>query len=257
MRKGKSNMKPFAGKVALVTGGSSGIGEAAAKNFAQKGAHVVVTARSHDLGAHLVARLTADGGEACFLPVDVSSAVSVDRLFETIMERFGRLDFAFNNAGVIMSGRTEEIGEADWDLVVNTNMKGVWLCMKHEARIMRAQSSGVIVNNASVAGVVGISGAAAYCASKHAVVGLTKAAALELATAGVRVNAVCPGFIETPVTQPILQNPEGRAQVAALQPMGRHGSSEEVANAVAWLCSDEASFITGHPLVIDGGYVTG
>jgi NAD(P)-dependent dehydrogenase (short-subunit alcohol dehydrogenase family) len=181
----------------------------------------------------------------------------VQGLFDNISNQFGQLDFAFNNAGVVESGGIEELSETAWDRVVDINLKGVWFCMRQEARMMRAQGSGAIVNNASVAGIVGIAGAAAYCASKHAVVGLTKAGALELAAVGVRVNAVCPGFIETPLTQPILQDTASRAQIAALQPIGRHGSAAEVANAVMWLCSEESGFVTGHPLVVDGGYVTG
>lgn len=245
------------GKVALVTGGSSGIGRAAALAFARVGAKVVLGNRRLAEGEETVRLVRDAGGEATLVKTDVTRAAEVEALVSKTVEAYGRLDCAFNNSGTTgVMARTAECTEENWDHVLTLNLKGVWLCMKYELLQMLKQGGGAIVNNASVAGLVGLRGGPAYSASKGGVIQLTRTAALEYAKKGIRVNAVCPGYVLTDMTEGHLKtNPEFEAQIKKYQPLGRLGTAEEVAEAVVWLCSDAASFVTGHPLVIDGGSV--
>src|SRR5438093_11533139 len=246
------------GKIALVTGGSSGIGRASALAFAREGAKVVVADVTAEGGQETVRLIKEAGGEARFLKVDVARAAEVETLITQTVAAYGRLDCAYNNAGIEGAFvSTTEYPEADWDRVLAINLKGVWLCMKYEITQMLQQGGGAIVNTASIMGLVGSwSRSGAYNASKHGVVGLTKTAALEYATSGIRVNAVCPGYIHTPLIEEALtSNPALEAQIVARHPVGRMGKPEEIAEAVVWLCSDAASFVTGHTMTVDGGYV--
>jgi NAD(P)-dependent dehydrogenase (short-subunit alcohol dehydrogenase family) len=247
------------GKVALITGGASGIGRATALAFAREGAKLIIADLHEDGGQQTVHMITEQGGEATFVQVDVSRAAETAAMINTAVEAYGRLDCAHNNAGVGARPRVRlhEIVEENWDRVLDINLKGVWLCMKYEIAQMLMQGGGAIVNTASIMGLVGSwSRSAAYNASKHGVVGLTKTAALEYATAGIRVNAVCPGYIRTPLIEATLATqPEMEAQIVARHPVGRMGRPEEIAEAVVWLCSDAASFVTGHTMTVDGGYV--
>ena len=247
------------GKVALVTGGASGIGRATALACAREGARLVIADLHEDGGQQTVHLITEKGGDAIFVQADVSSVAAVEAMIRTAVDTYGRLDCAHNNAGIGSRPRAplHECPEDTWDRVLSINLKGVWLCMKYEIIQMLTQSSGAIVNTASIMGLVGSwSGTAAYNASKHGVVGLTKTAALEYATAGIRVNAVCPGYIRTPLIEDALtSNPALEAQIVARHPVGRMGRPEEIAAAVVWLCSDAASFVTGHTMTVDGGYV--
>lgn len=247
------------GKVALVTGGNSGIGRATAQAFAREGAKVVIAARRVPEGEETVGLITNAGGEAIFVKTDVTQAAQVAALIARTVEAFGRLDCAFNNAGVsgAAGAPTAEYPEDKWQQVINVNLTGVWLCIKYELRQMLAQGGGAIVNDSSVTGLrVGRGISAAYAASKHGVVGMTKSVAWEYARSGIRVNAVCPGWIRTPMAEIAMDiNPQLEAQIVEQTPSGRLGTPEEVAAAVAWLCSDAASFITGHALVIDGGMI--
>ncbi|MGE3541089.1 MAG: SDR family oxidoreductase [Candidatus Tectimicrobiota bacterium] len=247
------------GKVALVTGGASGIGRATALALAREGARLVVADLQADGGQQTAHMITEQGGEALFVRVDVSQAAEVAAMLSQTVEAYGRLDCAHNNAGIGSRPRAplHECTEEAWDRVLNINLKGVWLCMKYEIIQMLKQGSGAIVNTASIMGLVGSwSGTVAYNASKHGVVGLTKTAALEYANAGIRVNAVCPGYIRTPLIDSSLAvQPELEAQIIARHPVGRMGRPEEIAEAVLWLCSDAASFVTGHTMTVDGGYV--
>jgi NAD(P)-dependent dehydrogenase (short-subunit alcohol dehydrogenase family) len=250
--------KTLEGKVALVTGGSSGIGRASALAFAKEGAAVIVAARRTTLGEETARIISENGGDSLFVKTDVSNSAEVRSLVNTIAERYGRLDFAFNNAGISAPtlSPTADMSEEEWDSVIATNLKGIWLCMKYEIPLMLKQSGGSIVNMSSILGVVGTSlGVSAYVASKHAIIGLTKAAALEYAPHGLRINAVCPGFVETSLIEVATNEPGGREQLVSLHPVGRIGRPEEVAQPVVWLCSEAASFITGHSMVIDGGYI--
>src|SRR5215467_7476746 len=244
------------GKVALVTGGASGIGRATALTFAREGAKLVIADMNADGGQQTVHMITENGGEATFVQVDVTRASAVEALISKTVETYGRLDCAHNNAGVTQRAYppTAEFPEEDWHRVLAINLTGVWLCMKYELQQMLSQGGGAIVNTASVAGLIGSRGLAAYVASKHGVVGLTKTAALEYAQQGIRVNCVCPGVIQTPMTERVLRDPARQAQITA-RPMGRVGTPEEIAEAVVWLCSDAASFVTGHTMTVDGGYV--
>lgn len=247
----------FAGKVALVTGGSSGIGRATALLFAREGAKVVVADVEVEGGQETVRLINEGAGEALFVKADVSQAAEVEALIQQTIATYGRLDCAHNNAGI--EGRlavTADYPEASWDRVISINLKGVWLCMKYEIPQMLKQGGGAIVNTASGAGLVGLAGGGGYVASKHRVVGLTKTAALEYAKAGIRVNAVCPSFVHTSMMERITSRlgPKSTALLDA-QPIGRLGRPEEIAAAVEWLCSDAASFVTGHAMAIDGGYV--
>jgi NAD(P)-dependent dehydrogenase (short-subunit alcohol dehydrogenase family) len=249
------------GKVALVTGGASGIGRATALTFAREGAKLVIADMNEEGGQQTVHMITEKGGEAIFVKTDVSQAVEVQALISKAVGTYGRLDCAHNNAGISGFGiagdpytLTAEYPEERWHQVIAVNLTGVWLCMKYEIPQMLSQGSGAIVNTASVAGLIGSRGLAAYVASKHGVVGLTKTAALEYAQQGMRVNCVCPGVIQTPMTERALRDPARQAQITA-RPMGRVGTPEEVAETVVWLCSDAASFVTGHAMTVDGGYV--
>jgi NAD(P)-dependent dehydrogenase (short-subunit alcohol dehydrogenase family) len=244
------------GKVALVTGGASGIGRATALTFAREGAKLIIADMNEDGGQQTVHMITEKGGEAIFVRTDVSQAIEVQALISKAVETYGRLDCAHNNAGISggLRALTAEYPEDRWHQVIAVNLTGVWLCMKYEIPQMLHQGGGTIVNTASGAGLVGSRGMSAYVASKHGVVGLTKTAALEYAQQGIRVNCVCPGVIQTPMTERALSDPELKAQITA-RPMGRVGTPEEVAEAVVWLCSDAASFVTGHTMTVDGGMV--
>lgn len=247
--------RQFQDKVAIVTGGSFGIGKATAILFAQHGAKVAVVDWKEDDEA--VSAINSAGGEAIFIKCDVSKDDEVQAMVTQTVSTFGRLDFAFNNAGIEgESAPTHEVTEENWNRVIAINLKGVWLCMKHEIPHMLRQGKGAIVNCSSIAGVIGFPGIPAYTASKHGVLGLTKTAALEYATAGIRVNAVCPGVIQTPMIDRFMEkNKTNKAEMASQEPIGRFGTPEEIAEAVMWLCSDGSSFVTGHPLVADGGWV--
>jgi len=246
------------GKVVLVTGGSSGIGRATAAVMAREGAAVIVADVNEAGGHSVVEEIRRAGGEASFLRADVRNSADIQETLARIVASYGRLDGAFNNAGVLEGTFTSaaDLAEEVWDRVIDVNLKGVWLCMKHEIPQMLRQGRGVIVNHASVAGLFGnrIVGPA-YIAAKHGVVGLTKAAALEYADRGLRINAICPGIINDTVMSDLIfgGDVEREAQVKALYPAGRVGSLAEVAEAVAWFFSDATSFITGHALPIDGG----
>lgn len=247
------------GKVALVTGGASGIGRATALTFAREGAKLVIADMNEDGGQQTVHMITENGGEAMFVQVDVSNATEVEVMISKTVETYGRLDCAHNNAGIGSRPRAplHECLEETWDRVLGINLKGVWLCMKYEIIQMLKQGGGTIVNTASIMGLVGSwSGTSAYNASKHGVVGLTKTAALEYAKSGIRVNAVCPGYIRTPLLESTLTSrPDMEEQIVSRHPVGRLGHPEEIAEAVVWLCSDAASFVTGHTMTVDGGYV--
>jgi NAD(P)-dependent dehydrogenase (short-subunit alcohol dehydrogenase family) len=245
----------FVGKVAFVTGGGTGIGRAAALAFAREGANVVVADVSEE-GNQETARMIEDAGtQALALRCDVARAEEVKAALDKTADAFGRLDFAFNNAGVEQPIRqAADIAEEEWNRIINIDLRGVFLCMKYEIPLMLKQGAGVIVNTSSGAGVKGIAGQAAYCAAKFGLIGLTKAAALDYAKSNVRINAVCPGIIQTPMMDRFSGGtPEGRARVIAQEPVGRMGKPEEIAAAVVWLCSDAAAFVVGHAMVIDGG----
>jgi NAD(P)-dependent dehydrogenase (short-subunit alcohol dehydrogenase family) len=246
------------GKVALVTGGGSGIGRATALAFAREGARVVLADIMVEAGEATVRMIQETSGEALFCKADVSKAAEVQALVHTAVDTYGRLDCAHNNAGVeglrgVIPAPTADLTEDMWDYILNINLKGVWLCMKYEIPQMLKQGGGAIVNTASVAGLVGFQAIPAYVASKHGVNGLTKTAALEYAKSGIRVNAVCPGVIHTPMVERFFKaNPQASETMSALEPVGRLGKPEEIAAAVVWLCSDAASFVTGLPMAVDG-----
>ena len=247
----------FAGKVVLVTGAGSGIGRAGALAFAREGAKVVVAEYDPDSGKETAALIQRDKGEAVSICTDVSKEDEVKTLTEKTISTYGRLDYAFNNAGI--EGKiapTAECPAENWDHVLAVNLKGIWLCMKYELLQMLRQKKGAIVNCSSVAGLVGFKGLPAYVASKHGIIGLTRTAALEYAKENIRINAVCPGVIQTPMVERVTGgNAAVQAQFEAGEPIGRLGQPEEVAAAVLWLCSEAASFVTGHAMVIDGGWV--
>ncbi len=247
------------GKIGLVTGGTSGIGRHTAVLFAKSGVRVVVAGRRELEGEQTVELIRAAGSDGLFVKADVSKASQVEALIHKVVEKFGRLDVAFNNAGT--EGVWAPIvrqSEADWDQTININLKGVWLCLKYEIRQMLKQGGGgAIVNMASTMGMIGSAGAAAYSASKHGVIGLTKTAALETARNGIRINALCPAAIETSMSERLFGAPQVHKQVVSLHPIGRFGKPEEVAEAVVWMCSDRASFMTGQSLVLDGGFLAG
>ncbi len=245
------------GKIALITGAGSGIGRASALTFAREGAKVVVADIVVEGGEETVRLVKNAGGEASFIKVDVSKAADVEAMINKVVETYGRIDCAHNNAGIEgQLASTDEYSEEMFNRVIAINLTGVWLCMKYEIPHMLKQGSGAIVNTASGAGLVGVAGMSAYVASKHGVVGLTKTAALEYAKSGIRVNAVCPGLIQTPMVERLTnaQPQLGEALVAA-EPIGRTGRPEEIAESVVWLCSDAASFVTGHAMSVDGGFV--
>jgi NAD(P)-dependent dehydrogenase (short-subunit alcohol dehydrogenase family) len=245
----------FAGKVAFVTGAANGIGRAAALAFAREGVSLVV-ADILEQGNQETARMIEQiGGRALAVKCDVSRDHDVKAALEKTVETFGHLDFAFNNAGVEQPiTPAADLTEEEWSRIVDINLRGVFLCMKYEIPLMLRQGGGAIVNTSSGAGVKGIAGQAAYCAAKFGIVGLTKAAALDYAKSNIRVNAVCPGIIETPMMDRFSGGtPEGRERVIAQEPVGRMGKPEEIAAAVVWLCSDAAAFVVGHAMIIDGG----
>jgi NAD(P)-dependent dehydrogenase (short-subunit alcohol dehydrogenase family) len=247
------------GRVALVTGGANGIGRATALAFAREGARVVVSDVDGRGGEETVVQIRRAGGDAQFAAADISRESDVINLIDGTLRSYGQLDVAFNNAGIAgVQGSLAMLTEAEWAKVLAVNLTGVFLCMKHELVQMEKQGSGSIINNASILGTVGFAGAAAYTASKHGVLGLTKVAAIEYATKGVRVNAVCPGFIVTPMLEKagLLANAAVKQQIEALHAMHRMGTAAEVAEAVVFLASGRASFITGHPLLVDGGFVS-
>ena len=243
------------GKVALVTGGGSGIGRASALTFAREGAKVVVADVAVEGGEETVRLIQQHGGEAIFVKTDVARAAEVEALVARAVQTYGRLDCAHNNAGIEGAAATVvDYAEDAWERVIAINLKGVWLCMKYEIPQLLKQGGGALVNTASTAGLVGYRGGSAYVASKHGVVGLTKTAALEYAKAGVRVNAVCPGAIDTPMMGRLTgHRPQRAERMAAAEPVGRMGRPEEIAEAVVWLCSEAASFVTGHAMAVDGG----
>jgi NAD(P)-dependent dehydrogenase (short-subunit alcohol dehydrogenase family) len=247
------------GKVGIVTGGTSGIGREAAVLFAKAGAKVVVAGRRETEGEETVELVRAAGGDGLFVKTDVSRASEVEALVQKTVEKFGRLDVAFNNAGVESAlAPIIRQSEDDWDRIIDINLKGVWLSLKFEIRqILKQGGSGAIVNMASITGLVGAVGAAAYSASKHGVIGLTQTAALENAKSGIRVNAVCPGFTETPMADRIFRVPGVQKYVLSCHPIGRLGRPAEIAEAVVWMCSDRASFMTGQSVVLDGGFLAG
>jgi len=248
----------FEGKVAVITGGNSGIGKATALGFARAGAKVVVAARRIQQGEETVEEIRRAGGEAIFVRTDVSKAAEVEAMVDQAVEAYGRLDFAFNNAGTSTGGPMHEAAEDDWDRVIDVNLKGAWLCMKYEIAQMLAQGGGAIVNDSSGAGLVGLGPSPIYGASKFGVVGLTRSAALQYAKSGIRINAVCPGAVLTPGLQRVFDTqPEAEEWFRAHEPIGRFGEPNEIADAVVWLCSDTASFVTGVAMPVDGGMVAG
>jgi NAD(P)-dependent dehydrogenase (short-subunit alcohol dehydrogenase family) len=247
------------GKVALVTGGTSGIGRETSILFARKGARVVVAGRREIEGKETIDLIRRAGGEGIFVRADVSRASEVKALVEKTVAAYGGLDYAFNNAGI--EGHWVPIVEQtedEWDQTIDINLKGTWLCLKYEIRQMLQQGrGGVIVNNASISGFIGSYGSATYAASKHGVLGLTKAAALEVARNGIRVNAVCPAAVETPMADRLFGAPEVRKKVLGFYPIARFGKPIEVAEAVLWMCSGAAGFMTGQSLILDGGFLAG
>lgn len=251
--------KIFEGKVALVTGGSFGIGQATAIAFAKRGAKLAIADWIEDKEQATLKKVQAEGVEAMFIRCDVSDNMAVKSMVENIVKAYGRLDFAFNNAGIEgATANTHECSEENWHKTLNVNLTGAWLCMKNEIAVMLQQGKGAIVNCASVAGLIGFPGLPAYVVSKHGVIGLTKTAALENAKLGIRVNAVCPGVIRTPMIDRITgKDKEVEKQYVSMEPVGRMGEPSEVAEAVVWLCSDSASFVTGHAMPVDGGWIAG
>jgi NAD(P)-dependent dehydrogenase (short-subunit alcohol dehydrogenase family) len=246
----------FENKVALVTGAASGIGLATARAFAEAGAAVALADVSGAAVRSAAEDLVAAGRKAIGIRCDVAVEAEVAAMVEQTVSTFGRLDAAFNNAGVQAppSDMADEAAE-EFDRVNAINLRGVWACMKHELRHMREQASGAIVNCSSLGGLVGLPGRAAYHASKHGVIGLTKSAALEYAPRGIRINAVCPGTINTPMVANMLEKQaDAMKEIMRDQPIGRLGRPEEIASAVLWLCSPGASFVIGHALAVDGGY---
>lgn len=245
----------FTGKVALITGGGSGMGRATAVAFAREEAQVVVVDSDAAKGEETCQHIQDAGGTAIFMLTDVSQAPAVEAMVNSTIATYGRLDCAFNNAGInIEHGPLTQCSEADWDRILAVNLKGIWLCMKYEIPHLIANGGGAIVNTASVVGLVGTRGCSAYVASKHGIIGLTKAAALDHAADHIRINAVCPGTIRTAMYEQRIGTDEATAvRLAAEIPLGRLGQPQDVAEAVLWLCSDAASFVTGHALVVDGG----
>ena len=245
--------------VAIVTGGGSGIGRAAAERFAEEGTAVVVGDVDEEGGLETVSTIDSAGGDAQFVHADVTEEADVAALVETAVEDFGGLDFAFNNAGI--EGESHPASDqptTNWEQVIDVNLRGVFFGMREQIPAMMDDGGGgAIVNTASIAGVLGFPNLAPYVASKHGVIGLTKTAALEFASDDVRINAVCPGVIETPmVARSQEDNPEQMEGAVAATPMGRLGQPEEIADAVVWLCSERASFVTAESLVVDGGYAS-
>ena len=252
-------MADFKNKVILITGGGSGIGQVTAVEFSRKKAFVIISDINIEGGQNTLKLIESKGGKGLFIKSDVSQKSDVKSLIKQIIDTFGRLDCAFNNAGIDNPPKLlTKLREKTWERVINVNLKGVWLCMKYEIPQMVKQSGGAIVNMSSTAGIDGQYGMSIYSASKHGVLGLTKSAAIEFAPKNVRINAVCPGLIKTPILDPLFEFiPNFVARAKQEHPIGRIGNPKEVANAVMWLCSPEASFITGHALIIDGGILAG
>jgi A-factor type gamma-butyrolactone 1'-reductase (1S-forming) len=251
-------MNSFEGKVALVTGGSAGLGAATALQFAREGARVVIAARRTDQSEAVVAQIRALGGEGFFVGTDVSRAADIQAMVQTTLARFGRLDCAVNNAGIAGPLRTPvaDVEEAQWDALMNVNLKGVWLCMKHQIPAMLAQGAGAIVNIASIYGLKPSEvGHAPYCASKHGVIGLTRSAAIDYGQKGLRINAVAPGFTKSEMINPDAPGAAERYKALAARhsAMNRLGEAQEIADAVTWLCSSAARFVNGAVLTINGG----
>jgi NAD(P)-dependent dehydrogenase (short-subunit alcohol dehydrogenase family) len=248
------------GKSVLITGGGGGIGRATALAFAREGARVAVADAALAAAQETVASINRAGGQAMSLTGDVTDGKVVEATVKSVVAAYGRLDCAFNNAGIAgqhvdaRGKKTAEWSEASFDRMIAVNLKGVWLCMKYELDQMVAQGGGSIVNTASIAGLIGLPTSSAYVAAKHGVVGLTKTAALEYAGDNVRVNAVCPGYIETPMTNETMRSPRG-AEIMAKVPFHRMGKPEEIAEMVVWLCCDRASFVSGAAYNVDGGYM--
>ena len=245
-------------KIALVTGAGSGIGRATSLVLAREGATIVVADVNADGGEETLSAIKDMGGDGMFVHADVSRADDVEAMVAAVVKAYGRLDCAYNNAGIegYIGGRLHEYPEDTFDRLIDINVKGVWLCLKYEIPQMLEQGGGAIVNTASAAGLVGSRQMSAYVASKHAVIGLTKSAALEYAKDGIRVNAVCPGIIDTPMMDRLVDGREDYAStIPTRQPIGRKGTPEEIAEAVAWLCSDAASLVTGLSMSVDGGFV--
>lgn len=242
-------------RVGLVTGAGSGIGQMTALFFAREGANVSVVDVDADAGMQTVRQIEAQGGQAIFIECDVSKSDDVKAMVAETIKTFGQLDCAFNNAGISHGkAKIHDLSESEWDRVLNINLKGVWLCMKYELQHMFSRGKGAIVNASSINGLGGWLDLSAYVASKHGVMGLTRSAALEYAETGIRINAVCPGPILTPLSHYQGNDPEVIKKMYPM-PMGRRGTMEEVAEAVVWLVSDKSSYITGHPLVLDGGFM--
>jgi len=247
------------GKSALITGGGGGIGRATALAFAREGARVAVADLMVEAARETVAQVNAVGGQAISLSSDVSRDADVRAMIDAVVGTYGRLDCAFNNAGIAgwhvdaILKKTAEWSEEAFDRMIAVNLKGVWLCMRHELPQMQAQGGGAIVNTGSIAGLVGLPNSSAYVAAKHGVVGLTKTAALEYAEANIRVNAVCPGYIRTPMTEPSMQL--RGAAILAQTPLKRMGNPEEIAEMVVWLCSERASYVSGAAYNVDGGWM--
>src|SRR5579872_2252626 len=247
------------GKSALITGGGGGIGRATSLAFAREGARVAVADADQKTAQETVALINAAGGQAMTLTGDVTNASAVEAMVKSVVTAYGRLDCAFNNAGIAgfqvdaAGKKTADWSEESFDRMIAVNLKGVWLCMKHELTQMVAQGGGAIVNTASIAGLIGLPTSSAYVAAKHGVVGLTKTAALEYARDMIRVNAVCPGYIETKMTEDAMRR-RGDA-ILARTPFHRMGEPEEIAEMVVWLCSDRASYVSGAAYNVDGGYM--
>ena len=245
----------FTGKVAFVTGAGSGIGRATALAFGRQDASVVVADRSEESNQETARMIEELGARSLAVKCDVTRAEDVKVALDKAVEAFGRLDFAFNNAGSEQAiTATADLTEEEWDRIIDINLRGVFLCMKYEIPLMLEHGGGAIVNTSSGAGVKGFKGQAAYAAAKHGVIGLTKSAALDYASQNIRINAVCPGIIETSMMQRFTGGTsEGRERVIAQEPVGRMGKPEEIGAAVVWLCSDAAAFVVGHAMVVDGG----
>ena len=251
------NAYNFSGKVAFVTGGASGIGQAAALAFGACGAWVAIADINEDGGLKTAKMIQDAGGEAIFFKCDFGNLAATEYTIHSVVKKTGRIDMAFNNAGIEGdSATTADCSSENWHRVIDINLRGTWLCMKHEIHAMLKSGGGTIVNTSSIAGLVGFANSPAYVASKHGIIGITKTAALEYAKKNIRINAVCPGVIQTPmIERATMGNQELRHQLIMSAPMARLGTPEEVAAAVLWLCSDQSTFVTGQTLTVDGGWL--